>query len=391
MANTMSSRLVDILNRVYQDAGLELLILPIIVVSVVAHVWGTKTNRRIARQWMAAHAPLLRQEYAQVGFHRRPARSSEENELSPDELQQPSTDDILKERSPQDFYTYATGRRNVAFTDVKLALHRRNNPIVWAAELFLSTFTDSVVPSRERVEIIAYPFDGREAEVVPAATGAKSTSSSSTYDGFVWAVVHKDAMRRLRDERYDVSLTITRDHAKLPPWTTVMSESAEITDAMVTPGLVEALQAAGDQFEYLIVTDQPLDRPVKVEDTAPKKRVYFSTRLAGNSTSPESVYSSSSAIFSYFLRLPDRLVAGGRLRPEVLRKIRQARDEQINRLQRVDQEEKDSERALKRDKGKKEKRDAMLKGLSADDQRKFLEREREKEMRKSQKKMSMRA
>ena len=263
MANTMSSRLVDILNRVYQDAGLELLILPIIVVSVVAHVWGTKTNRRIARQWMAAHAPLLRQEYAQVGFHRRPARSSEENELSPDELQQPSTDDILKERSPQDFYTYATGRRNVAFTDVKLALHRRNNPIVWAAELFLSTFTDSVVPSRERVEIIAYPFDGREAEVVPAATGAKSTSSSSTYDGFVWAVVHKDAMRRLRDERYDVSLTITRDHAKLPPWTTVMSESAEITDAMVTPGLVEALQAAGDQFEYLIVTDQPLDRPVK--------------------------------------------------------------------------------------------------------------------------------
>ena len=103
------------------------------------------------------------------------------------------------------------------------------------------------------------------------------------------------------------------------------------------------------------------------------------------------MYSSSSAIFLYFLRLPDRLVAGGRLRPEVLRKIRQARDEQINRLQRVDQEEKDSERALKRDKGKKEKREAVLKGLSADDQRKFLEREREKEMRKSQKKMSMRA
>ena len=84
-------------------------------------------------------------------------------------------------------------------------------------------------------------------------------------------------------------------------------------------------------------------------------------------------------------------MATAHLRPEVMRKIRQTRDDQIQRLQRAQQGEKDEERALKRDKEKKEKREATLKGLSAEEQRKYLEKEREKGMRKSQKKMTQRA
>ena len=68
-------------------------------------------------------------------------------------------------------------------------------------------------------------------------------------------------MKRLRDDRYDLSLTTTRDHAKLPVWTTVMSESAEVTESLLTPELVKAISDAGDAFEALIVTDQPVDQP----------------------------------------------------------------------------------------------------------------------------------
>ena len=86
-----------------------------------------------------------------------------------------------------------------------------------------------------------------------------------TFDrhGFVFAVVHKDLMKRLREERYDLSLTATKDSAKLPVWVTTMSESAAITDALLTPELITAINDAGDRFEALVVTDQPIDQPKK--------------------------------------------------------------------------------------------------------------------------------
>ncbi len=106
--------------------------------------------------------------------------------------------------------------------------------------------------------------------------------------------------------------------------------------------------------------------------------------------SSPSGYQSSNPLFAYFLRMPDQLASSAHFRPEVMRKIRQTRDEQINRLQRAEQEEKAGERQSKRDKERKEKREATLKGLSAEEQRKFLERERDKSLRKTQKKMTQR-
>ncbi len=126
-----------------------------------------------------------------------------------------------------------------------------------------------------------------------------------------------------------------------------------------------------------------------MQDTTPKKRIYLTLQLPGTATA-SSAYESTTAIFSYFLRMPDQLVSSAHFRPEVMRKVRQVRDEQINRLAKAEQEEKDVERAAKRDKEKKEKRESTLKTLSADEQRKYLEREREKEMRRSQKRMTQR-
>lgn len=53
--------------------------------------------------------------------------------------------------------------------------------------------------------------------------------------------------------------------------------------------------------------------------------------------------------------------------------------------------EKAEERRLEGEKRKKETRDARLKGMSAEEQRKFLEKEREKGTRKQEKKMSRKA
>ena len=257
-----------------QDFYSEAVIIPFIILVIGIHVWGRRTNRRKARQWLEAHGPVLEQEFALVGFMGQTSLSVDEVQGSglakalTSERDVPH--DFLKETSANEFITYATGRQNVAFLDVKLSLYKRHNPLSMLIELILSFFFESARSPTERMEATAYAFDGKEKDLVLShakpeqlATDSRAKDAPSTYDGFVWAVVHKEGMRHLRDDRYDLSLTSTKDNAKLPPWATVMSESAEITDALLTSDLIKAIEAAGDSLEYLIITDQPIDKPQK--------------------------------------------------------------------------------------------------------------------------------
>jgi hypothetical protein len=225
----------------------EMYILPFLFVLVALHLWGTRANRSKAKAWAKAHAPVLQQEFAQVGY--------KEGEAS-------ASDDILREKKADEFQTYATGRQNVAFIDFKMTLVKRFNPFMLLAEYTIPLFFESFPVPAERIEATAYVFDGNETKHAPHyGSGDAKKVPSSSFDGFVFAIVHKDLMKRMREDRYDVSLTTTRDHAKLPVWTAVMSESAEITDTILTPELIKAIHEAGDSFEALIVTDQPIDQP----------------------------------------------------------------------------------------------------------------------------------
>ena len=258
-----------------RDFYSEAVIIPFIILVISIHVWGRRTNRRKARQWLEAHGPVLEQEFALVGFTGQKSPSLDEVQASglakavssPDEDVPP---DFLKETSAHEFITYATGRQNVAFLDVKLSLHKRHNPLSMLIELILSFFFETARSPTERMEATAYAFDGKEKHLVfshakpeQSGTDSRAKDASSTYDGFVWAVVHKEGMRHLRDDRYDLSLTVTKDNTKLPSWATVMSENAEITDALLTSDLIKAIESAGDSLEYLIITDQPIDKPQK--------------------------------------------------------------------------------------------------------------------------------
>jgi hypothetical protein len=171
---------------------------------------------------------------------------------------------VLKEKSLFEYASYATGRQNIAFMDVKLSLMRRFNPLMLFPEFIIGFLFESYPIPEDSLGATIYPFDGKEAQIVPGLPGAaelRTKDSKSNFDGFVWAVVNKDQMKDLREERYDVSITFTKDHAKLPNWATVMSESAEITNALLTDELVDAINKAGDLFDYLIITDQPVEKP----------------------------------------------------------------------------------------------------------------------------------
>lgn len=298
-------------------------------------------------------------------------------------------DQLLKEKSLYEFASYATGRQNTAFMDVKLTMSKRFNPIMNLVETAVSFFSDSFAPPADVMEAFLYPFDGKEDLTVPSTPGsgpARPRDARSTYEGFVWAVVNKDRMQRVREERYDVTLTSTKDNSKLPNWLTVMSESLEITDALLTKELIEAVVAAGEGFEYLIVTDQPTDRPKTLDETNPRKRLFLKYRLPSDNG-----YGGLAPLLAYFVRMPDRLVQAAHFRPEVMKKVRATREAMVAQIKKADQEERNEERISEKEKTRKAKRDAELKGLDAKAQKRYLEKEKEKELRKSQKKMTMRA
>lgn len=304
-------------------------------------------------------------------------------------------EDALRERASNEYITYATGRQNVAFTDIRLALKKRYNPMGILAEETLGLFFESMPAPKERMEATTFTFDGNESSLV-GAEAAKGTKSA--YDGFVWAIVHKDVMKVMRDRRYDLSLTYTRDSPKLPNWATVMSESAEITDALLTPEIIDAVKQAGESLESLIITDQPIDKPAtyvviyiatiiaskltlkhRLDDFTSKKRITLFLRFPTTGS-----WSSTLPLFKAYLRLPDTLANIAHFRPEVLKRVRATREEEIKKIKKIDTEEKAEERRTQAEKSKKQERDAKLKGLSSEQQKKFLEKERAKEYRKSQ-------
>ena len=376
------------------DFYTEAILLPFLILAVVVHLWGTTSNKRRAKKWMAVHMPVLDSEFSLVGYIDRPKRPEIDKiqadfktsvVLSGENL--PA--DMLKEKTAAEFQTYATGRQNTAFVDFKLQLYKRYNPVIMAGEYIAALFFDSFTSPVEKMEAVAYAFDGKEKDFVPPGVPGSDelsklrSTGSSAYDGFVFAVVNKMSMRKLRDERYDISLTYTKDHPKLPNWVTVMSESAEVTDAMLTKELIAAIEQAGDAINYLILSDQAVDKPTTLNETIPKKRIHLSLKLPANGD-----YSSTLPLFQAFLRLPDHLAQSAHFRPEVKRKITTTREAEIKKLKKVSDEEVEEQRRTLSEKVKKDERDRKLKGMSADEQRKFLEKEAERERKKQEKKMS---
>jgi hypothetical protein len=244
-------------------------ILSFILLVLVIHLIGTRVNRSKAKAWISAHAPALEKEFALVGFggYKAAAIDAEgeglERGMAKSPVEDPSI--LMKEKSLNEFATYATGRQNVAFLHASITLHKRYNPFGMIAEYIISFLFESMPFITERMEAVLHPFDGKEDQIVPvqgsAAQEPRIRESKSGYDDFVWAVVNKDSMKSLRDERYDLSITTTKDSAKLPIWATVMSESAEVTDTLLTPEFIKAIEQAGDMMDYIIITDQPIEKP----------------------------------------------------------------------------------------------------------------------------------
>ena len=88
--------------------------------------------------------------------------------------------------------------------------------------------------------------------------------------------------------------------------------------------------------------------------------------------------------------MSDQLVKTARFRPQVTSRLKQLRENTINQIKKTAEQEKAEEHNVDRERVKKHKRDRELAALDAKGQRKYLEKEREREARKMKKKTTVR-
>ncbi len=317
---------------------LESVVAGTILLALLCNYVGTRVNKGKALAWWEQVRPLLEKEFFSVGI---PDASSPTG---------------LDARGKDEFAGYASGRVGIRSADLKLMLAPRHLPTVWLMDAVTGFLFDQKDVG-DRFTLTLTTADGADGE-------------RTHYDGCVFALVHKSSMQQWRKQRYDLSLTRTADHAALPPWMAVMSESSEITQALL-PDLPGLQDQRG--LYYLLASDLPAMAPSKLEEWRRQKRITVYAAMGRDDV----------ALVRAAIALADALVRKGHFRQEVLRRLQTTREEEERRVRRLDEEEKRAELEKKKAAQRKEQKGHVAK-LPAEEQRKALEKERERQQRRRQ-------
>ncbi|KAH7343827.1 hypothetical protein B0J17DRAFT_192284 [Rhizoctonia solani] len=200
-----------------------------IFVYIALYIFGKRVNENRAGKWFAAHFPIYAEQFS------RPANGS-----------------TLLSDGASDYFAYSTGRRGVHYAHTIFTMLPRHDIFQIIFQKLYGLVDLQYTPQDEvLLDIKLRDKDGLNGEG----------------KGFVWGVVAKKDMQALRKQRWDLSFTKTTDHAAVASTLSVMAEIADITDVLLksvngqklakllnTPAVVK-------HFRYLLITDQPPERP----------------------------------------------------------------------------------------------------------------------------------
>ncbi|KAF9485337.1 DUF1682-domain-containing protein [Pholiota conissans] len=305
--------------------------------------WGSTVNANKAKKWISAHLPLYEQQFSK-----------------------PQAKGGLTHDGYSDIFNFSTGRRNIASLHTIFTLRPRHDFVQWAFQV-----------GRTFVDLQYRPLDDIQLDF--------KLASGALNDNFVWAVVAKDELLSVTDNRWDLTFPRTTENPALPSTLVVMSEFADVTENLLKPlGNFSLLKVLSDPkilpyFRSLSITDQPRDRPATPLALEDREKHVILNLVAPPSSHIADVTPLVAAIF----QLIDSLNKVS-LRPETktkLKKIREDTDKEIKSEAEKEQKEEalDAKAAAKR-KAEEER----ISKLSAADQRKEAEKERKRALRKSQ-------
>ncbi|KAJ7179117.1 hypothetical protein C8R46DRAFT_1211724 [Mycena filopes] len=307
-------------------------------------LYGRWSNTRKATKWLDAHLPLLEAQFSKPKHWTQDGYS--------------------------DFFNFSTGRRGVASLHTIFTLRPRHDFFQWAFQT-LKTFVD-----------LQYrPTDDLQLDF-------KLLPGTLAHD-FVWAVVSKDELLSVKTDRWDLTFTKTTENPAVPSKFSIMSEFADVTDGVLKAyPLAKLLEdpKVAPYFRSLSITDQPRDRPLKpLGPNEHEKHVILSLRA------PSASHATATAgIVAAMFPLIDALSKVA-LRPETknkLRKVREETEKDIKKESEKDKKEEEAEALEAKKAAKRKAEEERIAKLSAADQKKVLERERKRSIRKQQGKLA---
>ncbi|KAL0579687.1 hypothetical protein V5O48_002317 [Marasmius crinis-equi] len=307
-------------------------------------VWfvGKGANGRKAERWNAAHKPILEQNFSK-----------------------PSQRGLLRD-GYTDFFSFSTGRRNVASLHVIFSFRPIHDLLQF---LFYTarTFVDLDYRFRDDLEL-----------------DFKLLANGLPHD-FVWAVVAKNELKKIKDDRWDLTFTKTSENPNLPPYLSVMSEFADVTDNILrNSALSNVLKDPKIQpyFRSLSVTDQPRDRPLEPVPAEKREKHVILTLSIPSSSHTNDTIPIVEAVFPFIDSLSKLS-----LRPETKTKLKKVRED-LDKSLKADAEAKskeEQEQAREDQKAAKRKaEEERIAKLPAAEQQKILEREKKRSIRKQQ-------
>lgn len=347
----------------------ELFLLAAVATYVAFYFIGTTINAKKATKWFASHESLYKSQFSK-----------------------PVQDGGLTQDGNSDFFAFSTGRRAVSHLHTTFTLRPRHDLMQYAYQ-----FIRGIVELDYRVEDeVELDFTLKDTDNIPNA---------------VWAIVSKEELRSIRGKRWDLTFAKTSENSKLPPTLSVMSEFADITDTLLKPHGPLSIATLLSQpeilpyFRSLTLTDQPRLRPlVPVPASQRSKHLILSLKLA----SPSAAAATLPLITAIF-QLVDVIAAEGgwgigkspatgkhgvglnpSLKPETRTKLKKVREDVDKQLAEEAKKEKKEEEAEKKAAAKKKAEEERLSKLSAAEQKKVLDREKKRAIRKAGGKTKMR-
>ena len=331
--------------------SLEPYLIGVVAFYFLFFLYGKSVNRSKTNAWYKAHLDIFNAQFATT------------------------TPDLIADGNT-DFYGFSTGRRTIASLHTVFALVPRHDFAQW----MFQTLRSLVDLDYKSTDIVELDF---------------KLADSSDLTGFVWGVVRKDIMRQLPNERWDLTFTKTSENQALPVNFSVMSEFADITEAMFRSSGTFSLPTLLKDTKFhpylrsLTVTDQPRKRPftgpVPVEKRA--KHVILTLDLPSGSNTKD-----TRELVAGVFQFIDALTKAS-LRPETRTKLRKAREDVDKQLTIDASREANEEREQAVDDKKAAKRkleDERIAKLPAAEQQKIIERERKRSARKAQAKIARR-
>ncbi|KAI0695727.1 hypothetical protein BC835DRAFT_933020 [Cytidiella melzeri] len=341
----------------------EALYLAAILLYLAWFYFGKSANLSRANSWVDAHSSLYAEQFS------KPAQAGG-----------------LTKDGHSDFFLFSTGRRAVASLHTTLTLRPRHDLLQYVYQFV-----------RGIIELNLHYEDVLELDL--------TFQDTANVPDCVWAVVAKSEMKNIRDSRWDLSFTRTSESPSLPPSLSIMSEYADVTENLLKQhGPLSLAQVFSEDhspyFRSLSLTDQPRTRPL-APLPASQRHKHLILSLA---VPPTSDASATLPLVTAFFQLADVIAGTGgwgigkgpgqkgvglaqSLRPETKTKLRTTREKVEKEIKeeavREQREEAEIEKAAKKKKAEEER----LSKLSAAEQKKALEREKKRAMRKTQGKM----